>query len=177
MTDFDRALAITFGQEGGKANHKNDRGGVTNLGITQAAYDTFCRRLKRPSKSVNTLSRAEAVEFYRLKHWDWPRVGELPWPFNMLAFDAGVNSGESRGNRWVQQGLGLNADGVIGPRTIAAAEAAAADGDGAAVMRAVEARGRFLANLCQKNHSQIDFVEGWWVRTLTILAHALAGED
>lgn len=177
MTDLDRALAITFGQEGGQSNNKADRGGVTNMGVTQAAYDTFCRRLKRPKKSVKTLTRSEAVEFYRLKHWEWPGVANLPWPFSMLAFDGGVNSGETRGIKWVQQGLGLKADGLIGPRTIGAAQMAVESGDGAALFRTVEARSRFLANLCQKNHTQITFVEGWWVRTLTVLGQALAGDE
>ena len=38
------------------------------------------------------------------------------------AFDAGVNSGISRGTRWVQEGLGVAADGVIGSKTFVAAE-------------------------------------------------------
>ena len=174
---FGRAMRVTFGFEGGRSDHAADRGGRTNLGITQATYTAFCRRRQRPTKDVYKLAHAEAEEFYRLEFWDGPGVGKLPWPFSLLAFDAGVNSGQARGVKWVQEGLRLAADGRIGSRTIAAAEAAVADGDGEALLRCVEARARFLANLCQKNKAQIAFAEGWWIRTLTILAHALAGDE
>lgn len=174
--DFERALSITFGLEGGQSNHAADRGGKTNLGITQSAYTGFCKRLKRPVKDVNRLTLEEAKEFYRADYWVGPGIWRLPWPFNFLAFDGGVNSGPERGKKWVQQGLGVKPDGKIGRFTIGAAQAAVAAGDGSVLFRAVEARARFLANLCQKNHSQIAFVEGWWVRTLTVLAAALAGE-
>ena len=43
-----------------------------------------------------------------------------------MALDPGINSGVKRGAEWLQRALGVKADGVIGPKTIAAAQRARA---------------------------------------------------
>jgi lysozyme family protein len=168
----DRLIDEVIRKEGGYVNHPADKGGPTKFGITQAVAIGHGY-----TGHMRDLPIALARRIYRRQYLEKPGFDKLPAPFDMLAFDAGVNSGPSRGAKWVQQGLGVKADGKIGPVTIAAAKRAAEEGDGAAVLRCVEVRSRFLAKLCKSNPSQIAFVEGWWVRTLTVLAHALTEES
>ena len=55
--------------EGGYSNHPADRGGPTNMGITQATLSEY---LGRPASvdEVRSLSRAQAVAIYRSR-WRW----------------------------------------------------------------------------------------------------------
>ena len=39
--NFDTCLSMLLKHEGGFSNHKDDRGGLTNLGVTKAVYDEF----------------------------------------------------------------------------------------------------------------------------------------
>ena len=61
-------------------------------------------------------------------------------------FDAAVNNGVARATRWLQQAVGVAADGVIGPGTLAAVSARS--GEGAAVLAEYQAqRLVFMAGL------------------------------
>ena len=42
--NFQKALEFVFHAEGGYSNHKNDRGGATNMGVTQTAYNAYRQR-------------------------------------------------------------------------------------------------------------------------------------
>ena len=61
-----------------------------------------------------------------------------------MAFDAAVNSGVSRGAKWLQTALGVAADGKIGPATLAAARKAHPE---AVIDRATSARLAWLRTL------------------------------
>jgi lysozyme family protein len=60
----------------------------------------------------------------------------MPLPLAIVMFDAAVNNGVGRAVRWLQGALGVPEDGVIGPQTRAALQAA----DHALVMHEVHAR-------------------------------------
>ena len=87
-----------------------------------------------------------------------------------MAFDAAVNSGPSRGAKWLQQALGVTVDGKIGPQTIAAAQATYAP---AAIQRAVGFRLAFLRSL----KTWPTFGKGWTARMQRLEASALAMAD
>ena len=57
------------------------------------------------------------------------RGDDLPPALALLVFDAAVNNGVARAARWLQQALGVTADGAIGPVTLAAIGARAGDGE------------------------------------------------
>ena len=63
----------------------------------------------------------EVAAIYRAEYWNAIRGDDLPPGLDLVAFDAAVNSGPSRGARWLQTAVSANADGKIGPATIAAA--------------------------------------------------------
>ncbi len=89
-----------------------------------------------------------------------------------VAFDAGVNSGPARGAKWLQQAVGVTADGTVGPATLMAAKSTYAP---AAVMRAVGFRKSFLMQLPTWER----YKKGWLARLASIekVAGEMAGHD
>lgn len=121
MTDrFGNALAIILDHEGGYVDHPQDPGGATNLGITIATLSDW---LDRPATKgdVRALTPASVRPIYRARYWQPVRASDLPAGLDLAMFDYAVNSGPSRAARELQRILGVTADGVVGPITIAAA--------------------------------------------------------
>lgn len=125
MTKFEWALAHTLGWEKGLADHAKDPGGRTNLGITQATLNAAREEypeLNLPM-SVDELTVAQATSIYQRKYWDACHCSDLPQGLAIAVFDAAVNTNASKVRKWLQKSLGVQPDGWIGPRTIAAAKA------------------------------------------------------
>ena len=72
-----------------------------------------------------TLGTAQAI--YRADYWNAVQGDSLPWPFALLVFDCAVNQGQGIAQRLMQSALGVAVDGVIGPKTIAAAQSSTVD--------------------------------------------------
>lgn len=113
--NFDKALAFVFRDEGGLANLKGDPGGLTKYGISQAAY---------PHISIQALTLADATAIYRRDYWDHCHCDELPAGLDILAMEAAVNQGAGAAVAMLQQAAGVEQDGVIGPATLRACQAA-----------------------------------------------------
>lgn len=177
MKGLDEALEYLLEEEGGWSNHPADRGGATMYGITQLTYDAYRRKIKKPKQSVRNITKTEARDVYDTMYWREARCDRLPWPISYLVFDAAVNSGPSRGVKWMQAGLGLSQDGVVGPNTIDKASTVVQNLDGKAILAIVDARATFLARLVQRSPSQAAFLLGWWRRTLRVLGRALTTVD
>jgi lysozyme family protein len=125
-------MSEVFASEGGYVDHPRDPGGATNKGITLGTL--IAHRGRSTSKSeLRAVTNVEATAIYGLHYWGPLNCDLLPDGFDYAAFDAGVNSGNSRGAKWLQRALGLKADGRIGPVSLAAADEAT---DGVAVIQA-----------------------------------------
>lgn len=104
-------------REGGYVNHPADRGGPTNFGITQAALARY-RRHPVTADDVLTLTEAEARNIYRNDYFSAPQLHRIEDPYvACLAFDCSVNHGPVRVVRWLQEIVGVPADGVLGDMT------------------------------------------------------------
>jgi lysozyme family protein len=64
---------------------------------------------------------------YKKRYWDAVRGDDLPAGVDLCVFDCAVNAGVGRAARFLQQVVGVTADGAIGPKTIAAVTAMPAD--------------------------------------------------
>ena len=115
MSDFDRAFDLLMESEGGYSDDSQDTGGETNFGISKRAY---------PKEDIRFLTLERAKELYRRDYWDAIRADDLPYPINILIFDAAVNQGKKAAVRMLQEALKIKQDGVIGKQTIKAAVAA-----------------------------------------------------
>ncbi|MEX5729410.1 lysozyme family protein [Rhodovulum iodosum] len=125
-------------REGGYANDPDDPGGPTRYGVTLHTM----RRLgidltgdgRVDARDVQRLGRAEAAEIFVEHYFRRPRIDALPEALQPGVFDMYVNAGPNA-VRLLQRllndmGQRVSVDGVIGPQTIAAAEAAAAAAPG-----------------------------------------------
>ena len=162
--NFDACLREVLRHEGGWSDHPKDPGGATMKGVTLATY-----RQWKPGATKDDLRRItddELGRIYRRGYWDIVKGDDLPAGLDLVAFDAAVNSGPSRGAKLLQAGLGIKQDGKIGPLTIAAAAKADAP---AAINRACDARLGFLRSL----KTWGTFGKGWTRRVSDVRATAL----
>lgn len=121
--NFAIVLPKVLVHEGGWADHPKDPGGATMKGITIGTYRAYKRR-EVTKQELRNISDAEVADIYRTGYWDKVQGDALPSGLDYVAFDPAVNSGPARGARWLQQALGVTADGAVGPGTLAAARAA-----------------------------------------------------
>lgn len=119
-------------REGGFVNDPDDPGGATKYGVTIHTM----RRLgldKTGDGRVNVadvraLTRADAVEIFKRHYYHQPQIDKLPQVLRASVFDMYVNAG-SNAVKILQRlvtrmGFPATADGVIGPKTLVAVEAA-----------------------------------------------------
>lgn len=121
---YKTALAQLRRDEGGYVNHPSDPGGATNHGVTQAVYNSYRKSLGLKTRSVKEIAEAEVASIYRTRYADKVRYDDLPAGVDYATFDAAVNSGVSRGAKWLQATVGAAADGIVGAATVARARAA-----------------------------------------------------
>lgn len=121
--NFDYSLKITLGWEGGFVDHPEDPGGATNKGVTQRTYDAYRRRKGLPFRSVRKLGGDELHDIYKTQYWDAVCGDDLPAGIDLAVFDYAVNSGPAQAARDLQRAVGVAVDGIVGDRTLAAAEA------------------------------------------------------
>lgn len=117
----DRAIDLILQHEGGYSNHPADRGGETQFGITA----TLLKDLKK-NIAVKDVTKQLARTLYEdfIRKY---RIDQLPGKLVVFMADLCVLVGPHRGICLLQARLnasfkaGLKVDGVIGPKTIAAA--------------------------------------------------------
>lgn len=164
--NFPTCLRLTLAYEGGWSDDPRDNGGATMKGITLATYSHWLGH-QATKAQLRAIPQDHVETIYRENFWDAVRGDDLPAGLDLVAFDAGVNSGTSRGAKWLQAGVGVTADGVIGPVTL---DAAAKADHARAVNAACDARLHFLQGL----KTWATFGKGWGARVAKVRAAALA---
>ena len=154
MSDFDRAFDLLMESEGGYSDDPADPGRETNFGISKRAY---------PQEDIQFITLERAKEIYRRDYWDAIRADELPYPINILIFDAAVNQGKKAAVRMLQEALKIKVDGVIGKQTMKAA-VSASDGVCADYLSIRAVRYANTANFGR-------FGRGWMRRLFVLALH------
>jgi len=121
--NFDRCLAEVLRHEGGWADHPKDPGGATMQGVTLVTYSNWLGR-EATKDELRNMPPAHRDEIYRKHYWDKVKGDELPKGVDLCLFDYAVNSGPKRAVVAVQEALGVNADGALGPMTLGAIQKA-----------------------------------------------------
>ena len=103
--------------EGGFSNHKDDRGGLTNLGVTKAVYDEF-HGTDATEEDMRNLKKSDVEPIYRSNYWNRCRCQDLPSGVDWAVFDFAVNAGTGRAAKALQQAVEAEQDGSIGPITL-----------------------------------------------------------
>jgi len=117
--NFVDALIHVLKHEGGYVNHPVDPGGMTNLGVTKAVWEEWVGR-ESSEKEMRSLTPEMVAPLYRRKYWDKIQGDNLPDGVDYAVFDFAVNSGPGRAAKFLQELVGVKADGSIGPMTLTA---------------------------------------------------------
>jgi type VI secretion system secreted protein VgrG len=130
MADFDKFLPLLLKNEGGWVNHRADRGGPTNRGITFAVFTEWSRPLLKIEGTIDNLKQLtieQAARLYKVLYWNKVRAGDMEpqWLANMVC-DFYVHN-QWQGASTLQRVINrqnhtprLKVDGSIGPLTITA---------------------------------------------------------
>jgi len=166
---IDEMIADVLKKEAGFVNHKNDRGGATNLGITQATLSAW---LGRPAtiNDVKNISKDTAAKIYKKEYYLDPKIDLLPDLIEPIVFDISVNSGPGRAIKILQQALFDKgypvgaADGVIGKNTIRYANDWVDALGVVAINTLVDYRIKFYKKIIANDPKQKVFENGWLAR-------------
>lgn len=108
--------------EGGFVNHPKDPGGATNKGVTLATFRSYYGK----DKTINDLKNItdeQWLHIFKKGYWDKWKADEIKsQSIANLVVDWVYNSGKY-GITKVQSLLGVTADGIVGPKTLAALNA------------------------------------------------------
>lgn len=180
---FQRSLQMVLRHEGGYVDHPADRGGPTNMGITQKTYRAYLRA-RNPALSdadlaaypMKDMSADVIAEIYYQGYWRPARCVDMPnEALAAVTFDAAVNHGAKQAIRLLQQGAGMAAfdcDGAWGPRTRSRVKSAAADSVGL-IDGVLLARERFYRQLVKDDPTQGVFLRGWMNRLAHLKAYVV----
>ena len=167
---FEKAMAHVAEWEGVYSNDKYDAGGETKYGVCME----FLRDLgTRGGGDINhdgvvdrrdviAVTKQDAKKIFKKEFWDKPKLERFHPIVAMMMFDSNVNCGCRQTNKLLQRAVKTADDGIIGPKTIAAAEAMPVS---QIIARFSEQRRRFYNGLASNKPTQKKFLKGWLNRT------------
>ncbi|MBD2464312.1 hypothetical protein H6G89_25235 [Oscillatoria sp. FACHB-1407] len=165
---FGEALKFSLRWEGGYVNHPNDIGGETNKGVTASTYASYRRSKGLSNQSVRYITDAEVYEIYRDMYWRPANCDLKTRALAIVHFDTAVNFGVGGSTIFLQEVLGLRADGGYGPIT---REAVSRANNAATARRYCQARIDYRYQRVKQNPSQNDFLQGWLNRDEALLRY------
>lgn len=174
MSTFYKALTFVFGNEGGKSNDPLDRGGATNMGITEGTLNRAYQDGIVQHNDIDKLTRAEAAEIYRVDYWQASRADKMPDPLCILHFDAAVNHGVGGAGKLLQKTINnyaqkaglkirVSVDGAVGTKTLNALDECIAAKDNLELICTIycNEREKLFRAIVANDPTQGRFLEGW----------------
>lgn len=158
--NFEQAVNYVLTSEGGYVNNPNDAGGETKYGISKRAF---------PGEDIKNLTVARAKFLYKTHYWDLVRADELPSKLRYTVFDFAVNAGVPTAIKTLQRAGGSKRDGIIGKNTIASAQKVTPD-------LFAEMRIRHYTGIVKAKPKQIEFLDGWNIRTLHVTLRCILND-
>lgn len=165
---LDKSLVVVFGAEGGYSDHPADRGGKTNMGITEGALKKAYQQSIVTHNDVKKLTRAEAAKIYEANYWIPCKAEQMQWPLCCLHFDAAVNHGIGGAALQLQRAINAFApgsvreDSAVGPLTLGALEKALRSTDIKTFgEKLLDVRWEYFESIMRRKPSQEAFRRGW----------------
>ncbi|MEX2524479.1 MAG: glycosyl hydrolase 108 family protein [Gammaproteobacteria bacterium] len=174
---FDRLAApwiLRRDVEGGFSDHRNDRGGATNFGISIHLMELLPDGnddgyldgdINKDGvidiEDIHALDDDRALDIYYRYFWRPNRCEDLPPAVGLCLFDGLVNHQPNPARRLLQEGLEVLADGKVGPITIGAAHKISPD---YFLPNYLSHRARFYTDIVRADTSQSTFLRGWLKR-------------
>lgn len=165
MSSFELAIPIILRHEGGFVNNAADPGGATNFGVslrwlkTQGLAGDIDHDGDVDINDIKAMSASDASGLYHQFWWNAYKYEMIV--AQMVAnkiFDMAVNLGAPRAHRMVQQILGVNQDGVLGPKSFQEINAAS---NLSLITRLQESQATFYRSLVASNPARQQFLTGW----------------
>jgi murein L,D-transpeptidase YcbB/YkuD len=164
---FDQVLKRLLVHEGGNDDDPRDPGGRTSRGITQSEYNIWRQTHAGLPTDVWDAPNSTVKAIYKQKYWDPLRADELPPGVDYAVFDYGVNSGISKAAKALQEAVGSNPDGYIGPLTLQAVKQHAPE---EIIKNITDERMNYLHHLPR----WVTFGRGWTTRVTDVQRDAAA---
>lgn len=158
MANFKPCFEHVLGVEGDYSNDPDDYGGPTRWGITIHDLEVW-RSQKLTADDVRHLSQDEAEAIYKKLYWDVLALDQVEsQAIGLVLFDQAVHRGVTGATKTAQKITGQLIDGVFGPDTLAAVNAANAD---QFCWNYIKEAQDYYANRVTQDHSQIVYIRGW----------------
>lgn len=162
MAKIEILAPIIFQWEGGWVNHKADKGGKTNMGVTLTTWRA-CGYDKDDDGDIDAddlrlITHEDVIKLLRKHYWDrWKADQIRDQSIANILVDWVWASG-----KWgviiPQRLLNVTADGKVGPVTLATLNQV---NPKIFFLRLKEERIKFCEDLCEKDPSQKVFLQGW----------------
>jgi len=156
-------------REGGYVNHRHDRGGPTNFGITQKTLSQYLRR-QVSERDVRNMTVSLAKEIYEQRFYYGPGFHKLTEALQEFCFDTAVNHGPGRAVKFLQTicneaevtEVEIDVDGALGPISYAAIrQTFDVIGEALFLKALFELRENFYYRIVDRDRSQASFINGW----------------
>ncbi|EDV6067256.1 TPA: hypothetical protein OKR56_000597 [Escherichia coli] len=171
--------------EAGYVDDPDDSGGITNHGITQALANQYKTTLKTKfgwNGNMRNLTTEMAFFIYKTHFWDKMKLDEVMKRSVFLAdrlFDLGINAGKSVAVKNLQRYLNvmnnrqtywkdIDADGAMGPKSLAALDAyiakRGATGKDYLIDAMLDMQSTYYIELAERREKDEKFIYGWQAR-------------
>lgn len=165
MAKIEMLIPIINRWSGGYVNHPNDKGGPTNRDVTLATYTAYRKKKGFPVTTIEDLKNMTDEEWgdiLKPMFWDKWRADEISnQSVANLVVDWYWGSG-LYGIKYPQQVLGVAADGIVGPKTLAAINGYP---DQSELFKKLWLRRKqHFENIVEKDPTQRVFLKGWMNR-------------
>ena len=164
MSALTDGMAFVLAWEGGYVDDPVDRGGATNMGITQTTYNNWLASKRLPAADVQHLTRDEACDIYRSRYWsrvNGDRLAALCPRLAVVVLDAAVQHGPRWAAITLQRAVGVQVDSEIGPATLAAVKVQASVDPTALLTSYLSRRKAYYCAIINGDPSQNRFRNGW----------------
>ena len=164
MADHKKLVPFIQKWEGGFADDPLDKGGATMAGVTIGTYTEYRKKKGLPAPTVEELKRIsqnEWMDIFKTLYWTrWQADNILSQPIADILVDWVWSSGKY-GITIPQRILGVEQDGVVGPKTLAALNAR----DPRQLFEELkQARAQYIDDICKRTPTNERFRKGWMNR-------------
>jgi lysozyme family protein len=119
MSDFDVSNAFVMQFDGFKNDAAPGENFATSYGVTEYTWNDACSR-GIVSGPIGAATMADCVRIGRIMFWNVNNLSAVPSGCNLVIYNNGFGCGVGHAAKLAQRVVGVDQDGVIGPKTIAA---------------------------------------------------------
>lgn len=161
---------FTRSKKTGWSDDPLDHGGPTQCDVTLKTYTAYCRKkgLPLPTKAqLRNIPFDQWREILKESFWDLWQADHIVWqPIAEILVDWVWASGP-KAIRLAQPIIGVTADGIVGPKTLAAVNGA---NPTALLTRLRNARIQYVENKVKREPSQKKWLKGW-INRINAIGH------